>query len=276
MSQWGAFLLLLLLGWSGETAHPQSEEIRYTASQLHCARFLEAAESSIETETGGLVRDQTSGRTGVWLFRAAAAVDEVKVEAWLDSLSVWRTSREATIRPDTDGLLGGRYRGVLSRTGRYRSLARPFVPDEVAEVAGMSNALDDFFPPLPSRAIRPGQAWSDSSGLTLRRLADSGMSGVPLYRYELTGRRIARSAPVHGDTAALPLRQVTRESGTFVWHPYVGLLRRERRIVVETTVPAGRAVRQTVRSKIEQRITVWRDLAVPPADAGGCRFLTRE
>jgi hypothetical protein len=55
-----------------------------------------------------------------------------------------------------------------------------------------------------------------------------------------------------------------------VWHPTVGLLRRERRIVVETTVPASRTVRQPVHSKIEQRITLERDLMLPPADAGGC------
>src|SRR5829696_7968847 len=96
----GRVAALLLLGWpaTGPGArHAQSDEIRYTASQLHCARFLEAAESTIETETGGMVREQTSGRMGVWLFRAAPAVEEVKVEAWLDSLSLWRKSRETTI-----------------------------------------------------------------------------------------------------------------------------------------------------------------------------------
>ena len=93
-----------------------------------------------------------SGRRGVWQFRASAAADDVELEGWLDSLALWRRSPETTIRPDTDGLLGGRYRGGLTREGRYRSRVRPFVPDEVAEVAGMATALDDFFPPLPPRA----------------------------------------------------------------------------------------------------------------------------
>jgi hypothetical protein len=264
---------LCLLGWSVTVVtvgQGQTNGIRYTASQLNCARFLENAESSIETETGGRVREQTSGRKGVWQFRASPAVDEIQVEGWLDSLSLWRKSQETTIRPDTDGLLGGRYRGRLSATGVYRSRVRPFVPDEVAEVAGMGNALDDFFPPLPSGPIRPGQAWRDSSGVTLRRMADSGLSGVPLYRYELDVQRVASSAPIRGDSTPLPLRQVSREHGTFVWHPTLGLLRRERRIVVETTVPASRTVRQPVRSKVEQQITVLRDLTIPPADTSGC------
>jgi hypothetical protein len=183
---------------------------------------------------------------------------------------LWRKSPETTIRPDTDGLLGGRYRSTLGSSGKYVSLAGPFIPDEVAEVAGMGTALDDFFPPLPTTSLRPGQAWTDSAGVTLRRLADSGMSGVPLYRFELEIERDTSSTPAPRDTTSLRLRQVSREQGSFVWHPSLGLLRRDRRIVVETSVPAGHTVRQAVRSRIEQRITVLRDLTVPPEQKGRC------
>jgi hypothetical protein len=117
---------------------------------------------------------------------------------------------------------------------------------------------------------RPGQAWNDSAGVTLRRMADSGMSGVPLYRFELEVRRETRSNPIPRDTASLPLRQVSQEHGTFVWHPLLGLLRRDRRIVVETSVPAGRTIRQPVRSRVEQRIKVLRNLTVPPEHNGHC------
>lgn len=270
-SGWAAVLSVVLWG-GGSVGHAQSqgEEVRYSAPQLNCAQFLETTESDIQTETSGRIRKQTSGRRGVWQFRATPAVDGVSLEGWLDSLSLWRKSQETTIRPDTDGLLGGRYRGALSGSGIYLSQARPFVPDEVAEVAGMGTALDDFFPPLPPRLLRPGQAWSDSAGVTLRRMADSGMSGVPLYRFELEVRREASSNPVPSDTASLRLRQVSREHGTFIWHPLLGLLRRDRRIVVETSVPAGRSIRQPVRSRVEQRITVRRDLSVPPEHNGRC------
>ena len=264
-------LLWLLLGQAiAGQAQSQALEVRYSAPQLNCARFLETAESDIQTQSSGRVRNQTTGRKGVWQFRAKPAEGGVSLEGWLDSLSLWRKSQETTIRPDTDGLLGGRYRGSLSGPGIYTSQVRPFIPDEVAEVAGMGTALDDFFPPLPPRALRPEQAWSDSSGVTIRRMADSGMSGVPLYRFEIEVRGQAMSNTVPGDTALPRLRQVSREHGSFVWHPLLGLVRRDRRIVVETTVPAGRAVRQPVRSRIEQRITVLRDLAVPPEIKGRC------
>jgi hypothetical protein len=199
----------------------------------------------------------------VWQFRAKPAGSKVALEGWLDTLVLWRRSPEATIRPDTDGLIGGRYRGVLSRTGGYASQAQPFVPDEVAEVAGMATALDDFFPPLPPRRLHPGEVWQDSTQVRIQRLADSALSGVPLQRYalELTGE--ARSALVAHDSVPLRLHQVTRERGTFVWHPTLGLVRRQRNLVVETEVPASRTVRQAVRSRIEQQITVTRDLTVP-------------
>jgi hypothetical protein len=265
-----ALAVLLLAGGRDLTAQREAIAVRYSAAQLNCARFIESSATKILTQSGGRGGEQTSGRSGVWQFRAKPAVDEVALEGWLDSLGLWRRSKETTIRPDTDGLLGGRYRGTLTGDGTYVSHARPFVPDEVAEVAGMGTALDDFFPPLPRRPLRPGQAWSDSSSLTLRRMADSGMSGVPLYRFELQARREARNAPLPGDTAPLRLRQISQERGTFVWHPTLGLLRRDREIVVETEVPTGRSIRQPVRSKIEQRITVIRDLKTPPDVGGRC------
>jgi hypothetical protein len=262
--------LVCCLAGSLNVARSQDSELRYRAEQLNCARFLETAESKILTQSGGRGREQTAGRTGVWQFRATPADREVALVGWLDSLALWRRSTETTIRPDTDGLIGGRYRGVLSAQGAYAGKARPFIPDEVAEVAGMGTALDDFFPPLPRGRLRPGQSWSDSLGVTIRRLPDSALSGVPLYRFALETRRRASSAEPQGDTLPLRLRQTSQEQGTYVWHPILGLLRRDRVIVVETTVPPSRSVRQAVRSKIEQRIKVERDLNVSPAKGGRC------
>jgi hypothetical protein len=244
-------------------------QIRYHASQLHCARFLESARTIIRTESGGKTREQTSGRRGVWRFLATSAPPGVKLEGWLDSLTLWRRSPETMTRPDTDGLIGGRFRGSLSLTGSYLEEARPFVPDEVADVAGMGTALEDFFPPLPPSHLERDGSWADSLGLNIRRLPDSGLSGVPLYRYELVRRqRDRREAAVPRDT--LEIKEVSREGGSFVWHPTLGLLRRDRHIVVETTVPAGGAVRRPVRSRIEQRITITRDLGALRSEAQEC------
>ena len=266
-SQLSGMVIVLTMAFLSGTPPParpsQEWTVGYTANQLNCARFLEIGQSKILTEAGGRIRNQTSARRGRWQFRAAASSADVTIVGWLDSLVLSRSSPETTITPDTDGLLGGRYRGTLSRTGVYTSKVRPFVPDEVAELAEMGGALDDFFPALPSRMLKPGEEWADSSGLTIRRLADSALSGVPLFRFALESRRESRVAPTPADTLPLKLRQETEERGEFVWHPLLGLIRRDRRIVVETTVPPSRTVRQAVRSKVEQRITLVRDLTPP-------------
>src|SRR5687768_719747 len=155
----------LLLSPLGE-AFGQDGAPAYLAGQLNCATFQETGESRILTESGGRIRRQTSARHGTWQFRATSANTSLSLEAWLDSLTITRRSEETAISPDTDGLLGGRYRGMLSRTGLYTAEVHPFVPDEVAEVAGMATALDDFFPRVPPRSLKVGEVWADSLGLT--------------------------------------------------------------------------------------------------------------
>ncbi|HEX6433001.1 MAG TPA: hypothetical protein VFZ87_02105 [Gemmatimonadales bacterium] len=251
-------------------AQGEPVSLRYSAAQLNCARFLEDSESKILTEAGRREQHQTTGRHGIWRFTAGPDSAGIALEGWLDSLAIWRQLRTSVVRPDTDGLLGGRYRGLLTPDGVYQSRKVPFVPAEVAELADMATALDDLLPPLPDQPLRPGQAWTDSAGVTVRRLADSGMSGVPLYRYQLEERRTTNAAEVPGDTTVIRLRQTSEERGTFVWHPSVGLIRRERHITLKTTVPARGVVQQTVRSRIEQKITLTRDLNLPPEIAGRC------
>ncbi|MBA3445559.1 MAG: hypothetical protein H0T58_12010 [Gemmatimonadales bacterium] len=251
-------LALLLL--ADRPAAAQEAAIRYTAGQLDCARFLELGESRILTESGGRTRRQTSARRGSWQFRAGQMGEQVALEGWLDTLTITRRSEETAISPDTDGLLGGRYRGTLSLTGHYAARVHPFVPDEVAEVAGMGHALDDFFPPLARRPLGQGESWSDSSGLTIRRLPDSASSDGLLHRFSLQQRGAAQAVPTPADSLPLKIQQKSDERGQFVWHPLRGLMRRDRTVVVETTVPPSRAVRQAVRSKVEQRITLVRDL----------------
>jgi hypothetical protein len=239
----------------------------YTADQLNCAQFVESIESKILTDAGGRIRRQTSSRLGTWQFQVTSAESGVALEAWLDSLVITRRSEEAAITPDTDGLLGGRYRGILSRTGAYTAQTRPFVPDEVAEVAGMATALEDMLPRLAPRPLKVGEHWTDSLGLTIRRIPDSlGAARAPLLRFELRRRAESRAAASAHDTVPLELQQKSDEVGQFVWHPRRGLLRSQRNVAVETTVPPSRTVRQAVRSQVEQRLTLTRT-----SDAPGCQ-----
>ncbi|HEX2249616.1 MAG TPA: hypothetical protein VHH32_04670, partial [Gemmatimonadales bacterium] len=195
----GVIFALLLLGSTSLAAQAADGVLRYRPEQLHCSRFYESAESRILTQSGNRDREQTSGRTGIWQFRATSADSGLMLEGWLDSLSLWRKSEEAEIRPDTDGLIGGRYLGTLGPEGTYAVHSRPFIPDEVAEVAGMATALDDFFPPLPPQPLHPGQVWRGSPGMMIQRLGDSSLSGMPLYRYRVQVRKVSREGDAERD-----------------------------------------------------------------------------
>jgi len=258
-----------MAGAAGSSKAPAAA-LRYAAPQLQCASFHESSRSDLETYVAGRTRRETLGFDGEWRFRATPAPgDSVRLEAWFDTLAVWRRSPEDSLEPDTDPLVGGRYRGVLSPDGRYRAEARPFIPDELAEVADLSRELDDLLPRLPLDGLAVGATWSDGVGLEIRRLADStGADSILRFRSSL--RRENREGVLRGDSLPLRLRQTTQEDGSFAWDARSGLLRRERHITVETYVPAEPRVRRPVRSKVEQQVTLER--LSGGCEAGGSRL----
>jgi hypothetical protein len=237
---------------------PAAAAFRYTASQLDCTALAEHSRSRLDGQTGTRLRRETLTRDGLWRLRARPAGRMVELEAWYDSLSLTRESAEGTLTPDTDGLIGGRYRGKLTAAGHYLAEARPFIPDEVAEVAELSGAMEDLLPPLPPAALAVGQRWADSNGLELERLSDSTAGQRVIRRLALKARGERSQATVRGEPITLPARQTTTETGQVDWVPGEGLVRRDRHIVVETTVPAGGPLRQPLRSRLEQDVVLVR------------------
>ncbi|MBA3345246.1 MAG: hypothetical protein H0T44_08090 [Gemmatimonadales bacterium] len=253
---------LTTLGWLAACtlaagSLPAQQPPRYTASQLQCSAFSESSRSEIRTESGGRVRQAEAGRAGIWRFRSRDTTAGVAVEGWYDSLAVWQRSQGLALAPDTDGLIGGRYRGLLGPGGHYRPADRPFVPDEVSEVVDAAVAMDDLFPPLPPRALMPGQRWSNSTGTEITRLPDS-VAARRLQRYALRIRQASRETTPRGDTVPIAVRQTSVEEGEVTWDPAAGLLRRTRWITIETDIPIGGRVRQAVRSRVSQRTTLTR------------------
>lgn len=236
---------------SGQQATAPTE-FRYTSPQLDCASFVERSRAHLDAVTGGRRRRETIVRNGLLRLRAEPAGTDVAIEAWYDSLALSRESPETTLVPDTDGLLGGRFRGTLSPIGRYTASARPFVPDEVGEVADVGAALEDLLPPLPSEPLAVGQRWTDGAGLELRRLPDSTAHGRTVLRLALRARARSDTASIRGDTTRLAASEISSEDGQVDWDPGRGLLRRSRHIVIETSVPAGGPLKQPLRSRLEQ------------------------
>jgi hypothetical protein len=234
-----------------------SPPLAYVAPQLHCSRFAETSRSEIETETARGSVQATAERTGIWSFRARDSSNGIALEGWYDSLALRRRAADAEVSADTDGLIGGRYRGLLRPSGAYVEIARPFLPDEIAEIADLSGAARDLFPPLPPLALDPGGSWKQGD-LDLSRLPDTVVAGRPLLRFHLEARTEVREAIPRGDTTPIPIRQVTTERGDIFWSPTSGLVRRTRDITIEATIPSGGRIRQPVRSRVVQHVELTR------------------
>lgn len=250
--RWGAFLLLLVAGWSQAATPP-----RYTPAMLRAVSFDERVRSAVQTQAGAASRAEVIGRDGRWQLRVAADSLPIRLEAWYDSLVVWREGPEGRLVPDTDGLIGGRYRGTLSADGRFTPGTRPFVPDDVAEVTDLGGALTTFLPPLPRAALAVGGRW-DEGGVRIVRRSDSTVSGVPLARYRWI-RTAADTAREGGaDSLAWSVRTRLQEQGDLVWHPVLGPLAWRRTTIMELDIPVEGPVRRAARTRIEEEARAWR------------------
>jgi hypothetical protein len=219
---------------------------RYLPSQLACAAFQEVVTGDVRGEAGRAVRQERLGRSGALVIRQAAADS---LEAWFDSLHVWREGPEGRIEPDTEGLLGGRWIGRLTPEGRWIVAQVPFVPDEVVAVMDLRPLLEEFFPLLPVAHLPVGAADS-SGGSVIRRERD--VAGAHRYSWRL--RRLVDTVAPINDSLEVPIRRDVREEGTMLWSPDRGPLRWER--TISTTIrPSGST---KARGVVTQRIAVLR------------------
>jgi hypothetical protein len=236
----------------------QPPDTRYQVTHLACAHFGEAVRTRIRGESGTATVVDRAGRDGLLVVRARDSVAGLAVEAWYDSLSVWRATDTGRENPDAGGMLGGRYRGLLLSTGAYRGRAIPFVPDEVAGVADLSNVMSEFFPVLPPVELPVGRTWTDTTGLTIRRLGDRREGRQVARRFQWTGsRRLATETPVD-DTLAITVDEVVREEGELLWSDALGPLSWSRHLVIKARIPPRGGVRRPMTSTIEQDVTVVR------------------
>lgn len=235
---------------------------RYTGALLACAVFDEQVRTAITSASGGATASDRAGRDGTLVLRAADSAGVLVVEAWYDSLAVWRDTGAGTERADPDGFVGGRYRGRLHPDGRYEPGARPFVPDALAALADLSVALDDFLPPLPPEPLDRRRAWT-GLGLEIRRLEDGRLGGVPVERYRWT-RASRRDQPVAAnDSVAVAVQEESGEESELSWSPAHGPLAWHRKIRVRARVPARPGVIRAMTSTVEQEVWVTRRYGHP-------------
>jgi hypothetical protein len=194
-------------------------------------------------------RTERVGRDGILVVRSGPDSGGLAVEAWYDSLAVYREGPEGRTVPDAEGILGGRYRGTLDPWGDYLPGVTPFVPVALREVFDFGRLLLHFFPPLARSPIAPGREWSDGAGLTIWRLADSAVATGPVARYRWTRRDAWEEGVAAGDST-IAIHRTEVENGSLSWTDSRGPLAWESSTVasIEFTGGAGRTeVTQQVR-----------------------------
>jgi hypothetical protein len=230
----GYCLLLLLLAtalWPGTL---RAQRPRFDAAQLACATFDVRVRTTVTTDLQGRHQVEELRRDGRLVVRGAPSDSGTAIEAWWDSLSLSRRTDGNTLAPDPSGMLGGRYRGLLTADGRFVRSAAPWIPDEVAEVSDLSLALDDLFP--------------DFSASTIRALSDSAR----IHRYRLASKK-ETDAPPEG-ARSFAVHESESSDGVVAWGRE-GLLSWVRQVTAETRVSetAQRAFRSQLSERIELR-----------------------
>lgn len=209
----------------------------YTAADLACTRFTESVRAEVRSAYGSVRRQETVGRDGILVVRARSDTVDTVVEAWYDSLTVFRAGPEGRTTPSAEGMLGGRYVGVLDPDGEFVQSAAPFVPAGLREVFDFTRIFLHFFPPLPRRSLTPSGEWTDGAGLVIRRLADSA-AAAPTERYEWTRRDEWDEAVQMGDSSVV-VRRTEIERGTLAWRKGSGPLGWSSAVTASVEFPGG-------------------------------------
>ncbi len=230
----------------------------YSPFLLDGATYRQEIRSVITITSARERTRETSLRDGRLRLVATGQDSVVRLEAWFDTLAVWREGAGGRLTPETDGVIGGRFRGLLTRQGGFQATDAPFVPDDLAQVAELASALADLLPPLPPVALLPGRSTRDAFGTAFLRLQDGMVEGRPVERYRLVRQGESEEFKRLPDSTEVRAHRQERETGVMSWSGDVGLVRWEREVTVEVLVPVGGVVQQPFRTVIEQTIVVER------------------
>jgi hypothetical protein len=232
----------------------RAQSPEYDAATLACARFRETVRGELRGNLAGVTRNERVGRDGVLQLRAIATGDGLTIEAWYDSLWVYREGPEGHYEPDAGGMIGGRYRGRLDPHGGYQADARPFIPDGVREVFDLSTLMQDFLPRLPRDPLRAGADRVQGAGNSIWRLTDSTSPEGPIERYRWA-RRAEWTDTLRQDGPAVLVLRREAEEGSVGWQQGTGPLGWNRVIRAEALVAGGARGRTGVTQEVTVRRT---------------------
>lgn len=210
------------------------------------SRYTESVRTAVISHSGSTTRERRIVRDARYTVIDSSGMMVVRA----DTIALTEVAAGVARQIDVDAVIGGRW-VMQEKGGAWRSIDRPFVPEEVADVSDVGRAFDDFWPGTPP-PLRVG-AQQHVGAIEWERLADSGGS----MRYTWITRQVVDTVRLVADSVPLSINEVRRESGSGAWRPGASrpfAWRRDVRTTVESEVR-----RRVVRSEVEQTIVVRRD-----------------
>ena len=237
---------------------------RYRIDQVQCAVYRQAVVNRISSSRQGQRARATTGWDGdLAVHGVADSLGAVNIEAWFERLRVWQETPDGAAGPATDGLIGGRYRGVLDSLGGYRSRAVPFVPDAIAAIADLRLVLDELLPPLPQDLPAPGGEASDASGWSWDRLSDTVWRGRSALRFRMHHHDTTDVVAEWRESRKISATSMEEERGRLVWVPALGPVGWTRTIVTQVEIPVPEEDGPSIHTEVRQQRTLERLLDDP-------------
>ncbi len=103
----------------------------------------------------------------------------------VDTLAVWREGAGGRLTPETDGVIGGRFRGLLTRQGGFAATDAPFVPDDLAQCRRAGQRARRSPAAIASGGAPAGRSTRDDFGTAFLRVPDGIVEGRRVERYRL-------------------------------------------------------------------------------------------
>lgn len=169
--------------------------------------------------------------------------DTVVVQAIAFDLAT--TTADETVRHDTDGFVGGRWKLLPATDGRWRVVETPFVPAALADVLDLAGLMADFFPPMPPAGLAVGDT-AAGPGLVWERLPGDGL----VARHAWTAARESDTTRLLGDSLPAVVREQVSERGEGEWNATTALTWTRRTVSLSESTVAERRIRARVEEEV--------------------------
>lgn len=207
--------------------------------------YAEHAVTTVAVRSGDSEAARTIVRQG--RYELTLRADTLVVQAV--ALELATTTGDETIRHDTDGFVGGRWKLVRAGDG-WRTVELPFVPAALEDVLDLAALMDDFFPPAPPMALPVGSTATAAGGRTWGRVPGDGEDA----RFAWTVDRTSDTSRVMADAMVAALHERIDERGEGRWSADGVVAWQRRTLTTSITEVAGRVI----RARIDEEVRVAR------------------